>query len=149
MSVPESRGAARERVCLHTALYGGSARSTFWLTVLALAVAVPAVLVNLLRHHGDGAWFLLMLPLFGSIIYVQLRERPEIYGTLQGLDLEWAWGKKRHLAWREIRSIECNSLVNVHARRFRLRLARGSLDLFARKDFLAVIDELKRASNAE
>ena len=141
---PTVSAAQRERVALHTLMYGGSARFLFVISSLALCIGLPVLLVYSLQHDQPISWLFPLVVLFCISAFVQIRERPEIYGTPDGLDLEWAWGKKRHIRWQEIRSIECNSLLNMHGKRFRLSLTHGSADVFARNDLLRVLEELKR-----
>jgi hypothetical protein len=141
---PTVSAAHRERVVLHTLTYGASARFLFVASALALCVGLPIFLVYALQRDQPIAHLFPLVVLFCISAFVQLRERPEIYATADGLDLKWAWGKKRHIRWQEIRSIECNSLLNMHGKRFRLSLTRGSVDVFARNDLLRAIEDLKR-----
>lgn len=140
-----------ECVELHTFLYGGTARLLLVWVFVVLLVGVPG-----------GAGYLLvtgqardLVNLFGVaaalcvVSWVTVRERPLVYGSRAGLDLEWAWGKKRHIAWKDIRHVKTTSLLGRFiGRRFRLELPKGSVEFYARPDLPKVIERFKRGSTA-
>jgi hypothetical protein len=130
------------RITLHTAAYGGSARALLILAMIGGALAAPLLVhaVLGLRSVSEALHLLALLLVAGWLFWFQLRERPRVYAGAAGLDLEWAWGGQRHIAWAEIRSVKANSLLGKHlGRRFHVQLVKGSLDFYARSDLPQVI----------
>ena len=131
------------RIALHTAAYGGSARPLMIWTLIGLAILLPGPVIRALRHGtaGDLLNGFAMALVFAWMFWFQLRERPRVYASDAGLDLEWAWGSRRHIAWSEIRGVEVNSLLGKYlGRRFRVQLAHGSLHFYARSDLPKLLE---------
>src|SRR5882724_4435053 len=131
------------RIVLHTAAYGGSARPLMIWTLIGLAILLPGPVIRALRHGAAGDLLngFAMALVFCWIFWFQLRERPRVFAGDAGLDLEWAWGTRRRIAWSEIRSITADSLLGTYlGRRFRVQLVKGSLSFYARSDMPRLLE---------
>lgn len=131
------------RIPLHTAAYGGSARLLLILCLIGFTIMLPGIVSDVLRHGTtrDILNLLALALVFGWIFWFQLRERPRVYASDAGLDLEWAWGTARRIAWSEIRSVRANSLLGKYlGRRFHLQLVKGSLHFYARSDLPKLLE---------
>jgi hypothetical protein len=133
----------RRRLALHTAAYGGSARPLLIWGLIGWSVLLPGLAIDSVRHGTPRELLSLcaMALVFGFIFWFQLRERPRVYASDAGLDLEWAWGTRRRIAWSEIRSVKANSLLGKYlGRRFRVQLVKGSLTFYARSDLPKLLE---------
>ena len=131
------------RIPLHTAAYGGSARLLLIWGLIGGTIILPGIVSDTV-HRGSARDILNMLALalvFGWIFWFQLRERPRGDASDAGLDLEWAWGTSRRIAWSEIRSVKANSLLGKYlGRRFHVQLSKGSLHFYARSDLPELLE---------
>ena len=139
-----SFGTARA-VKLHTFFGGGSARFKLFCVALVACGPLPWMIVHFALAGQARA---LVAPLgflsgLFAVLAVQLRRQPKIYGSDGGLDLEWAWGTKRHLQWDDIRDVQELVSLGPSGVSFRLGLRTGSLVLCARRDFPERIYHLK------
>jgi predicted phage tail protein len=133
-----------ERIKLHTAKYGGNARALLIGAMFGWSIIVSCLVIDTMRT-GTASDMLNLLGLtlvFGWIFWFQLRERPLAYASATGLDLERAWGSRRHFGWSEIRHIKASSLFGRHfGRRFQVQLAKGSLHFYARSDLPQIVEQ--------
>jgi len=129
---------------LHTGRYGGSARLLFVWSSVCVCLLVPWLTADFIRTGDQGDKTLLsLLGLFCVVSFFQLRQRPKIYGSESGLDLEWAWGKRLHLPWAEVHDVRQLAFPPFGGARFRLGLSRGSIRFYACPDFAEKIYRLK------
>ena len=141
-SAARCREEPSRRVQVHTAAYGGTSRAILVLGVGALVISVPTASIGLLRAGAGQA--LVLLPGFFGVFwllgYFILRDRPLIYAGSAGLDFEWAWGRRQHIAWADIREIKVTPLrQGLFGHCFRVSLIRSSLDFYARRDFPEIV----------
>ncbi|HEY3667661.1 MAG TPA: hypothetical protein VGL19_16775 [Polyangiaceae bacterium] len=131
------------RIPLHTAAYGGSARPLLIWGLIGGTIILPGIVIDTVRRGSARDIFnmLALALVFGWIFWFQLRERPRVYASNAGLDLEWAWGTCRRIAWSEIRSVKADSLLGKYlGRRFHVRLSKGSLHFYARSNLPELLE---------
>jgi hypothetical protein len=149
-AAPQSRTPAG-RVVIHTFVYGGSARLLLVWVALVLFIGLPCAFVHLIRtgQACELPQLVVLSAAFCFITWLQMRERPLAHGSATGLELEWAWGAKRHIDWVDIRSIKATSLLGRFlGRRFRLELGAGALEFYARSDFPELVEQFKHGGRA-
>jgi hypothetical protein len=136
-----------DRIQVHSALHGGKGRVIIVFTAATLLVALPfavflfiqaGAMLVLLLYPGLAACFIL-------VGYFLAKSRPLAFASREGLDFEWAWGTKRHIAWTDLHSVRESTIRgSVIERCFHLKLSKGSLDFYARSDLPELIAHFKR-----
>jgi hypothetical protein len=129
-----------ERIALHAA--GNVALSN------ALALFMVVVIIGSLGAACSGLPSLNPASLFCGVAFggtcawmlsARLSYLPQIHGGPRGLDLQWVWGKPRHLEWQEVLEIQVDRMSSPQAKRFRVYLADEALEFNARADFAQLI----------
>ena len=133
------------KVRLHPWYTGIFSKFAFGWAVLFFGGGVPWVTVQFVTsgRARELPAALLLSAAVGAIFFWQLRQRPTVYGSADGLDLTWPWGQKRHLPWEDVLDVQDITLPWSGRPQFRLGLRQGSLILYARRDFPERIYHLK------
>jgi hypothetical protein len=125
-------------------IYGDTARAFIIIGMLLVAPALAAAGSN--GVPGGALSRFAMFLLLAGVGYWQLSERPKIYGSTAGIEIEWPWGKRRHFDLADIVEVEragwgdgSNAFGVVYLMRHRT----GRLRFYAREGFAAQVEWLK------
>jgi len=143
---------ADPNIQVHPPLNGGAGRLIACGTLIVLLLGIPLAAGALVQIGAATALPLLvgLAAAFGLAGYFLARARPLVYASRAGLDIQWAWGKPRHVPWSDVRRVRESTIRDsLFERCFHVALRQGSLDFYARSDFPELVQQFKSKCDAE